>query len=341
MEIPMLSDEKPSCPECDQGVDRRRFLKAIGAGASALAVAGANPESLRAQAAAPRPAESVVQELFAGLSQDQRRQIVLPWDHRAPGNQTLTRLRMTDIPFTRRIGDILSQSQQELTERILRALCANDDGFRQLSRNGAFDDPNGIRSIGVNFLGDPTGTNPYACILTGHHLTVRCARNADPDAAFGGPMYFGHVVHGYSRRNAYYHHTRALMDVFDGLNASQRQQAVVRGNPGDFESAVRFRAAGQRRPGIVASDLSADQRLHVEQVMRTLLSPFRAEDVDRAMQFVRRNGGVEQICLAFYEEGRARADEPWSSWRLEGPGFVWNVRVLPHVHTYVHIGDNA
>src|SRR5262249_1981925 len=162
----------------------------------------------------------------AGLSQDQRRQIVLPWDHRAPGNLALTRLRMTDIPFTRRIGDILSQSQQELTERLLRALCAGDDGFRQISRNGAFDDPNGIRSIGVNFFGDPTGKDPYACVLTGHHMTIRCARNADPEAAFGGPLYFGHVAHGYSRRNAYYYHTRALMDVFDGLNGRQRQQAV-------------------------------------------------------------------------------------------------------------------
>ena len=24
-------------------------------------------------------------------------------------------------------------------------------------------------------------------------------------------------------------------------------------------------------------------------------------------------------------------------WRLEGPGFVWNFRVLPHVHTFVNI----
>src|SRR5262249_35038287 len=157
----------------------------------------------------------------------------------------LTRLRMTDIPFTRRIGDVLTQPQQELAERILRALTAGEEGFRQISRNGAFDDPNGIRSIGVNIFGDPTGNNPYACVFTGHHLTIRCDRTADPEAAFGGPMYFGHVVHGYSRRNCYYYHTRALMDVFDGLNERQRQQAVVRGNPGDFETAVRFRAAGQ------------------------------------------------------------------------------------------------
>jgi hypothetical protein len=29
----------------------------------------------------------------------------------------------------------------------------------------------------------------------------------------------------------------------------------------------------------------------------------------------------------------------WHFWRLEGPGFVWNYRVLPHVHTYVNISS--
>jgi hypothetical protein len=328
------------CSECSESVNRRRFLHLIGSGASTLAAFGAAPALLSAQPGTPaaHPAEALVQELFDGLSVEQRRHVVLPWDHRAQGNQTLTRLRMTDIPFTRRIGDLLTQAQQELTERALRALCAGDDGFRQISRNSAFDDPNGIRSIGVNIFGDPTGNNPYACIFTGHHMTIRCHRGANPAAVFGGPLYFGHVVHGYSRRNCYYYHTRTLMDLYGDLNEQQRRQAVVRGNPGDFETAVRFRAAGNPRPGIGASDLTADQRRQVEQVMRTLLSPFRAEETDRAMRYVRDNGGVEQIHLAFYEEGRGRQDEPWSSWRLEGPGFVWNVRVLPHVHTYVNIG---
>ncbi len=338
-----MSDDKrldcSECPAAKTNIGRRRFLSTIGGGATALALAAVAPRPVSAQPVS-RSAETLVQEFVTGLSAEQRRQIVLPWDHTSGNNRILTRLRMTDIPFTRRIGEVLRQPQQELVERILRSLCAGDDGFRQISRNGAFDDPNGIRSIGINILGDPTGNNPYACVLTGHHMTIRLHRGSDPDAAFGGPMYFGHVVHGYSRRNCYYYHTRTLMDLFDALDERQRGQAVVRGNPGDFETAIRFRAAGQRRPGISGSDLTADQRRQVEQTLRTLLSPFRSEEADRAMQFVRRNGGIEQIHLAFYEEGRATRDERWSSWRLEGPGFVWNVRVLPHVHTYVNIGPN-
>jgi len=55
------------------------------------------------------------------------------------------------------------------------------------------------------------------------------------------------------------------------------------------------------------------------------------------MQIVRRNGGLERIHLAFYQDSQHTDNQPWHFWRLEGPGFVWNYRVLPHVHTYVNI----
>src|SRR5205814_2372632 len=31
------------------------------------------------------------------------------------------------------------------------------------------------------------------------------------------------------------------------------------------------------------------------------------------------------------------AKEPWTYWRLEGPGFVWSFRSLPHIHTCVSV----
>ena len=53
-----------------------------------------------------------------------------------------------------------------------------------------------------------------------------------------------------------------------------------------------------------------------------------------------RNGGLERIHLAFYRDNGA-TDNNWHFWRLEGPGFVWNYRVLPHVHTYVNVAVRA
>jgi hypothetical protein len=48
---------------------------------------------------------------------------------------------------------------------------------------------------------------------------------------------------------------------------------------------------------------------------------------------------MEKIHLAFYGEGKG--EEPWRFWRREGPGFVWNYRVLDHVHCFVNIGKIA
>ena len=104
---------------------------------------------------------------------------------------------------------------------------------------------------------------------------------------------------------------------------------------------IRFRPAGQAHPGISFGELNRGQRQLVTQVMRDVLSPFRREDTDEVMQIVRRNGGLERIHLAFYRDRGATDANRWHFWRLEGPGFVWNYRVLPHVHTYVNIAVRA
>ena len=78
------------------------------------------------------------------------------------------------------------------------------------------------------------------------------------------------------------------------------------------------------------SDLEKELRFHFEsQVadkMRTGIAEAEARRLTR-LEF----GGMEQIKLAFYPESLTDEKEPWSFWRLEGPGFVWNYRVLPHV----------
>jgi hypothetical protein len=249
---------------------------------------------------------------------------------------------MTDTPINRRIGEVLRQPQQELVERILRALCSDDEGYRRLSRNNTFDDPNGIVSIGANIFGDPTGKGKFSCVFTGHHTTIRCDSNGEPDTAFGGPLYFGHVVHGYSKRNNYFHLTKAVTEVYEALSDRQRRQAVVRDRPNDSEyrNAVQFRPKGEKLPGLLAEDMTADQRKLVEAVMAKMLASFRKEEVDKVMGFMKANGGIEKLSLAFYEN-RGSDDERWQYWKIEGPGFMWGYRVLPHVHCYVHVAKDS
>jgi hypothetical protein len=358
----MSEEAKPFCPECENGpeqpdvIDRRNFIRVVGeqgvgllaAGGLAMTAPSVLADDTRrtptASAARPRkPAEELVRLLHSTLTEEQRRVIVMPWEHGSMnGRATPTRLRMYNNPINRRIGEVFTRRQQEIIERTLRAISSDEEGYRRVTRNGTFDASGALQGCGVNIFGEPSGSRPYSWVFTGHHLTVRCDGNSEPDTAFGGPMYYGHSPDGYSQRNCFYYQTRSVLSVYDALDERQRQMAVIRGrNPGEGEPSIRFRGSGQAMPGIAISQLSRDQRQLVERVMRDVLSPFRAEDADEVMDIIRRNGGMERIHLAFYQDGQMNDNERWHFWRLEGPGFVWNYRVLPHVHTYVNIAARA
>ncbi len=328
-----MNENEIDCPECLEPVDRRDFLRVLGGGAAALAVGGVVAPAASALHRAPvritpRPAESLCHELFGTLTADQKRQLVLPWT-------SPNRLRTYNAAMNARINEAYTASQRELLQRIMRAISSGDEGYTKLARNGTWDTNGGFGACGANFFGDVAEGQRWAWVFSGHHLTVRCDGNSAPDAAFGGPMYYGHGAEGNSVRNVFNFQTRAAQSVYDALNENQRRRAIMPTNPG---SSVQFRRNGY--PGIPATELTADQRRLVETVMRELLAPYRREDVDEVMEIVRRNGGLDRLHLGFFRAANAAPGE-WTYWRIEGPGFVWNYRVLPHVHCWVNIGMPA
>lgn len=346
----------PACPDCDLGpdlfsaLDRRGFIRSVGTQAAALATIGtavpavAHAAVKPAATSATKPAENLVREMFATLTADQKKAVVLPWDHGVKdGKGTPTRLGMYNAAVNKQtvIKDAYTKSQQELLDRIFRSIAAGDDGYMRLSRGGNFDNSGAFENIGAAIFGEPTDGKPFSLVFAGHHLTVRCDGNSEPGAAFGGPMYNGHSPNGYSNRNVFNYQTKSVQAVFEALDPKQRKAALVKGSPGEQAGSVQFRKKGEAHPGISVGVLSRDQRALVEQVMRTLISPFRAEDADEVMAIVKQNGGPEAIHLAFYEDAKMEDGQPWHFWRLEGPGFVWNFRVLPHVHTFVNIRGKA
>ena len=103
------------------------------------------------------------------------------------------------------------------------------------------------------------------------------------------------------------------------------------------ESAVKIQKTGSELPGIVGSELSADQKKLVSQTLKDILMPYREEDVDEAMKVLEAGGGIDKLNLAFYKTGDLDKDEKWDIWRLEGPTMVCHFRGAPHVHAYINI----
>jgi hypothetical protein len=344
------ADKSPYCPECEHGPEagptlgRRDFIRVLGASAVAAALP-VSPLSPLAKARAARAekqaaAEQLVFELFGTMDSDQKKKLVLPWDHKA-GNQPLpARLMTANAPVGKSvIGLEYSKKQVELLDRIFRSICNGEEGYKRLSRNGKFDNTGDFESAGALIYGEPAPGKKFSLVFCSHHLTVRCDGNSEEATAFGGPLYYGHSPSGYASTNVFNYQTKAASEVFGSLSEKQKQQAVKPGKWADGVQTVKLPAKDARLPGLPFADMTRDQKELVEKVMRELIAPYRKEDGDEVMEIVKANGGMEKVCLAFYQEGKNSAKEPWTYWRLEGPGFVWSFRALPHIHTFVNVSS--
>ncbi|HLY07881.1 MAG TPA: DUF3500 domain-containing protein [Planctomycetota bacterium] len=331
---PRAPRSRPQDARSDAGlpVSRRGFLRAAGAGATALAMPGVSGLFAQESRPADRTAEDLIRDLYSGLREDQRKAVVLPID--AP-----ERLKYFNAALGKKIGEVYTKPQQDQLGRILRALSSGEDGWRQISRDGTWDESKAFENCGANLFGDLSGK--YTWVFSGHHLTMRCDGDTEEGVAFGGPLYYGHSPSGYSDRNLFHYQTKSALAVYESLTKEQREQAVAYEDPAEGLDSVKFRCTCDSMPGVPFPQLSKESQALVDTVLRNLLSPFRKSDADEVLQVVRKTGGMEAMHLMFYRDREAQASQPWSFWRLEGPGFVWNFRVLPHVHTYVNISSKV
>jgi hypothetical protein len=340
----MKDETRPDCPECD--LDRRDFVRTLAVGSAALAAGGTLAPRVIAGERAPMPrvvnpvAEDLVKELYSGLSADQKKAVVKPWTDAR---------RLVVNPnraMDKKIGAVYTKPQQELVERIVKAIASDDKGWHQITRAGTWDASKSFTETGADIFGDPT-SGKFAFLFSGHHLTVRCDGDSEDGAAFGGPIYYGHTPNGYHPSNVFAYQTQQVMKLFDALDPAQQKKAKAKlGEKKPQEGKPSLdRLAREERPGIRYADLTADQKELVEQVMKAVLSPFRQQDGAEVVSLIKSAGGMEKMHFAFYDDeyegSQTTEKQPWSFWRVLGPGFVWNFRVLPHVHTYVNIAPKV
>lgn len=328
----------PPCPECVEptnAVDlhRRKFLHVAGG----VAVAGLGAGVLRADTpaapAAPRPAEALVAELFENLSAEQKKAVVLPFDD-GPRNAP-TRLRVENAALKgQSIAMNYSAAQRELLEKIVRALANGEEGYKALSRDGTWDASKDFGNCGAHIFGEPGTDKPYAFLFTGHHLTIRCDGNRKDNLVWGGPMYYGHTPNGHAPANVFNFQTKSINTLYRALTADQKKLAVGVDSPGDTLRPT----PGNRYVGIAGSALTAEQKALCERSLCDILAPYRKEDADEVIASILALGGLDKLHFAFYRDADVGDADRWSLWRVEGPNFVWNYRVLPHVHCRVLIG---
>lgn len=330
-----------SCPDCRDVPSRRDFVKAVGGGAIALA-GGVLPRfgstAARAQdiAVGPTPAaaaETAVKRLFDTLTSEQRGVICKSFDDplrlRINANWAITDLKI----------DEFSSEQQEIIREIFQGVTSPDGYDRFMKQMDG--DSGGFDQYHIALFGEP-GAGPFEFEMTGRHLTIRADGNSVEGAAFGGPIVYGHGE-GDSQKglpgNVFYYQTQKANEVFQALDGTQREKALVEKAP--TEAAVQIQGQRGRFPGINVGELSSDQKELVGSVLRVVLAPYRQEDIDEAMAIVEQGGGLDALRMAFYQADDLGDDQEWDLWRIESPTFVCHFRGAPHVHAYLNVATKA
>lgn len=343
----MAAKEKLQCPEypdCDQKEEkvfnRRQFLRTIGVAAIATSVVSPTEILIsdKASAQAKKPtSETLVKMLYEGLSENQRKRLTFGWND---PKRSLVANNWRIVPEG--IKDILNPDQRQLVKDIFKGV-TNEESYERFLKQMK-DDYGGFENYTCAIFGKP-GEDKFEWVMTGRHLTIRCDGNSLEGAAFGGPIFYGHAVEFFEKPdhpgNVWWHEARLANKVFQALDGKQQKMSLLQESPEDSPETIRLKSRSDQFTGIALADLSQDQKGLVEDVMKELLAPYRQEDVEEAMAYLKANGGLDAIHLSFYKEDDIGDDGIWDRWMLQGPAFVWYFRGSPHVHAWIHIAAKA
>jgi hypothetical protein len=346
------------CPDCRPSAElnRRDFLRTSGAAAAAVGLAplGALAAETPSKSKAASTPESLVKVLYDSFSDTQKSAVCFDWDYvetKAPPRGRARGLLRTYVannwnitPQVLKGGDtdFYTKDQQQVVREIFEGLIRPE--WQAKVDQQLEDDAGGFgHEQSLAIFGKP-GDGKFEFVMTGRHMTLRCDGNSTPHVAFGGPIFYGHAGGGEFNEkpdhpdNVYWPQAQAANKLYEMLGGKQQKQALVANMPREQDSGFRSPA---EIAGLPVTEMSSDQKEHLQGVLKLLLEPYRTDDQNEALACLNKNGGLDKCSLAFYSAGDLGNDKVWDNWRLEGPAFVWHFRGTPHVHVWVNVADDA
>ncbi len=323
----------------DSPIDRRRFLTTTAAATAGIGAAISGAPAFAD--AAKDSAESIVGRLYQSLSDKQKGTVCFDWNHQDEKRGLLRTFVANNWNITKPaiVDDFYNDEQRELVKQVFESIIHpawHERYYQQLE-----DDAGGFgNEQSIAIFGQP-GQDKFELVLTGRHMTLRCDGNSTDHMAFGGPIFYGHAPEfneGPNHTdNVFWSQAVAANDLYKMLDGRQQKQALVPKTP--REQAVSFRGKKQI-PGLPVSDMSADQKEHMQKVLGLLVEMYRTDDQAEAMKCIAAQGGLDACSLSFYSDNDIGKDGVWDNWRLEGPSFVWHYRGAPHVHVWVNLSED-
>ena len=319
-------------------MNRRRFLKSTAMGLAAAAA----PLPLLAAAPADKKVESetLVATLHKSLTEEQRKLVTFSFD-----DPLRSKVDNSWLITKQRIAEFYTPDQQAMIREIFLGLHSPEYAEAVMKQVEHDNGDGGFGKCSIALFGEP-GSGQFEFVLSGRHVTRRCDGDSVAGEAFGGPIFYGHAAQSDNETadhpgNAYWYQAKRANEVFQMLDGKQRKLALLdEGRAEKGTATVKLTGKKTGLPGIPVGSLSRDQREHVRLVMADVLAPFRKRDADEALKMVDA-AGFDNLHMAFYKNEDIGNDGVWDVWQIEGPAMLWYFRGDPHVHTWVHIRDQA
>jgi len=341
-----MSMDRNTCPDCDTSIDslkadRRQFLRV--AGAAALAVGSSPLWATAADTAPTSTPETAVKTLYDTMTEAQKKDLCFAWDY-MDAKRGLLRTRISNnwqITEPTINSKYFTADQKDLIRTIFDGII-HPDWHKRIDQQ-LTDDAGGYgEDQAIAIFGTP-GTDKFEFVMTGRHMTIRCDGNSAAHVAFGGPIFYGHAANGFNEEpnhpgNVFWPQAQAANALYKMMDGKQQKLALVQnGMPKEQNSGFRPKDQFQ---GIPVTELSADQKEHLQKVLADLIGHYRQSDQEEALACIKTQGGLDACNLAFYAQDDLGNDGVWDNWRLEGPSLVWHFRGAPHVHVWVNVADN-
>ncbi|MDG2125696.1 MAG: DUF3500 domain-containing protein, partial [Verrucomicrobiales bacterium] len=198
---------------------RRQFLKTSSATLAATSL------PLIGQAEEPA-GETLVQQLYSSLDDQQRAVLCMPFDHqlrsKVDNNWHITKPH---------ISQFCTADQQDLVKQIFNSLHSEQYAKAVYDQVVHDSGKKGFGDSSIAIFGEP-GTGKFEFVLTGRHCTRRCDGDSVEGSAFGGPIFYGHAADSFyegpdHKGSAYWYQAKSANALYAALDGRQRKLALI------------------------------------------------------------------------------------------------------------------
>lgn len=281
-----------------------------------LLVLGGTAYLVQAQrtATADEAARAAALKLYKNLSEQQKKDVVLPFDAKDRHAEIFPTTKRPGLSFAQ-----LSAEQKSQVEEMIKALTSEYGSSRCL----AVLKQTGDGGRYVTFYGTPSESGPFAWRVATHHLTLIFAEFGQDKANEFGPVLLG----GNPVKDLWDEEDKILVELYAALSPDEAKAVQVKAKGG---------SGGPVDPNAPKiGSLNEKAKPLARKLLAKRLEVFSADRRKVIEDLIEREGGVDNLRLMIWGDAKKnRAEGGNYSWRIGSPGIVcdWQGLGKEHIH---------